>query len=57
MDCGRLGDLATRLLRGGGAAGLNTCEAWHRAENATYASTVSDSVLTLNKVTGVSGLY
>ena len=32
-------DLATRLLRGGGAAGLNTCEAWHRAESATYAST------------------
>ena len=33
--------LATKLLRGGGAAGLNTCEAWHRAENATYASTLA----------------
>ena len=23
----------TKLIRGGGAAGLNICEAWHRAEN------------------------
>ena len=35
-----LATLATRLLRGGGAAGLNTWKAWHRAANATYASTV-----------------